>query len=121
MCQRYNSILVSRVSCPQVILAQYVQGIIMSHVPKVFLNPSSAGLLSAGQVCCEVRKPPRRWLFLESSFLACAQVYCEVSTRQVLTTEYITGLTIDRCVDLPQTTRNHIAESILKLVFRSVY
>jgi predicted unusual protein kinase regulating ubiquinone biosynthesis (AarF/ABC1/UbiB family) len=46
------------------------------------------------------------------------QVYCEVSTRQVLTTEYITGLTIDRCVDLPQDTRNHIAESILKLVFR---
>jgi predicted unusual protein kinase regulating ubiquinone biosynthesis (AarF/ABC1/UbiB family) len=58
---------------------------------------------------------------LKSSFLACAQVYCEVSTRQVLTTEYITGLTIDRCVDLPQTTRNHIAESILKLVFRSAY
>ena len=36
----------------------------------------------------------------------------------MLTTEYITGLTIDRCVELPQGTRNHIAESILKLVFR---
>ena len=46
------------------------------------------------------------------------QVYSELCTDQVLTTEYITGLTIDRCVELPQPTRDFIAESILKLVFR---
>ena len=46
------------------------------------------------------------------------KVYLDLSTDQVLTTEYITGLTIDRCVDLPAETRNYIAQAILKLVFR---
>jgi len=48
-------------------------------------------------------------------------VYSELCTDQVLTTEYITGLTIDRCVELPQPTRDFIAESILKLVFRELF
>ena len=39
----------------------------------------------------------------------------------MLTAEYITGLTIDRCLQLPQQTRNFIAESILKLVFRELF
>jgi len=48
-------------------------------------------------------------------------VHQELCTNQVLTTRYITGLTIDNCVDLPQDTRNFIAESILKLVFRELF
>ena len=48
-------------------------------------------------------------------------VFPELSTGQVLTTEYITGLTIDKCLGLPQQTRNFIAESILKLVFRELF
>ena len=47
------------------------------------------------------------------------QVYGEVCGGQVLTTEYITGLTIDQCVDLPQQTRDYIAQAILKLIFRN--
>jgi len=48
-------------------------------------------------------------------------VYQELSTEQVLVTEYLTGLTIDRCVELDQRTRDFIAESILKLVFRELF
>ena len=48
-------------------------------------------------------------------------VYPELSTGQVLTTELITGLTIDKCVELDQDTRNFIAKSILKLVFRELF
>ena len=47
------------------------------------------------------------------------KVYSELCSGQVLTTEYITGLTIDQCVDLPQSSRDYIAEAILKLVFRN--
>jgi len=49
------------------------------------------------------------------------KVYSELCSGQVLTTEYITGLTIDQCVDLPQSTRDYIAEAILKLVFRELF
>ena len=48
-------------------------------------------------------------------------VFPELSTGQVLTAEYITGLTIDNCTELSQQTRNFIAESILKLVFRELF
>ena len=48
-------------------------------------------------------------------------VFPGLSSGQVLTTEYLTGLTIDRCLTLPQHTRNFIAESILKLVFRELF
>jgi len=48
-------------------------------------------------------------------------VYPDLCANQVLTTEYISGLTIDRCTELPQATRNYIAESILKLVFRELF
>ena len=48
-------------------------------------------------------------------------VHPELSSGQVLTSELITGLTIDKCVELDQKTRNYIAESILKLVFRELF
>jgi len=48
-------------------------------------------------------------------------VYPNLCSSQVLTTKYITGLTIDNCVSLPQETRNFIAEAILKLVFRELF
>jgi len=48
-------------------------------------------------------------------------VHKQLCSTQVLTTQYITGLTIDNCVSLPQVTRNYIAESILKLVFRELF
>jgi len=48
-------------------------------------------------------------------------VYQDLCTTQVLTTQYITGLTIDSCAELSQDTRNYIAESILKLVFRELF
>ena len=48
-------------------------------------------------------------------------VFPDLSSGQVLTTEFLTGLTIDRCLSLPQHTRNFIAESILKLVFRELF
>ena len=48
-------------------------------------------------------------------------VFPELSSGQVLTSELITGLTIDKCTELDQRTRNFIAESILKLVFRELF
>ena len=48
-------------------------------------------------------------------------VFPELSSNQVLTSELITGLTIDKCAELNQRTRNFIAESILKLVFRELF
>lgn len=49
------------------------------------------------------------------------RVYPSHSAGQVLTTEYIQGLTIDQCVTLDQGTRDHIAEAVLKLVFRELF
>ena len=46
------------------------------------------------------------------------QVLIKDSTRTLQLQLFVTGLTIDNCVSLPQETRNFIAESILKLVFR---
>ena len=48
-------------------------------------------------------------------------VFPDLSSGQVLTSELITGLTIDKCAELDQRTRNFIAESILKLVFRELF
>merc|ERR1719348_1351086 len=49
------------------------------------------------------------------------KVLGDLSTGQILVNEYVTGLTIDHCVELDQMTRNFIAESILKLVFRELF
>jgi len=48
-------------------------------------------------------------------------VYPELSATQVLTTEYIRGLTIDQCTALPQTTRNLIASAVLRLCFTELF
>merc|ERR1719334_407648 len=49
------------------------------------------------------------------------KVYHEQSGGQVLTTEFLHGLTIDECIALPQETRNFIASSVLKLVFTELF
>ena len=48
-------------------------------------------------------------------------VYPDLSATQVLTTEYIRGLTIDQCTALPQNTRNLIASAVLKLCFTELF
>ena len=48
-------------------------------------------------------------------------VYPELSATQVLTTEYIQGLTIDQCTTLPQNTRNLIASAVLRLCFTELF
>jgi len=48
-------------------------------------------------------------------------VYPELSAMQVLTTEYIQGLTIDQCTTLPQNTRNLIASAVLRLCFTELF
>ena len=48
-------------------------------------------------------------------------VHPALSSGQVLTSELISGLTIDKCLQLDQNTRNFIAKSILKLVFRELF
>ena len=48
-------------------------------------------------------------------------VYPDLSATQVLTTEYIRGLTIDQCTALPQNTRNLIASAVLKLCFYELF
>jgi len=48
-------------------------------------------------------------------------VYPELSATQVLTTEYIRGLTIDQCTALSQDTRNLIASAVLRLCFTELF
>ena len=49
-------------------------------------------------------------------------VVSELSTSQVLTCEYIEGLTIDQCADqLDQETRNHICLMFLELLLRELF
>ena len=46
----------------------------------------------------------------------------ELSTKQVMTCEYIEGLTIDECADqLDQTTRNDICLKFLDLMLRELF
>ncbi|CAI8030979.1 Atypical kinase COQ8B, mitochondrial [Geodia barretti] len=49
------------------------------------------------------------------------EVFPELSTKRVLTTELIQGLPLDQCVSLPQEIRNDIAARVLDLVMRELF
>ncbi len=49
------------------------------------------------------------------------KVIDDLSGKQVFTSEFITGLTIDECVDLDQETRNDITMSFLVLLFTELF
>jgi aarF domain-containing kinase len=49
------------------------------------------------------------------------EVIDELSGSQVFTSEFITGLTIDQCVDLDQETRNQIVLDFLILLFTELF
>lgn len=49
------------------------------------------------------------------------KVIDELSGKQVFTAEFISGLTIDQCVDLDQTTRNEIVMNFLILLFTELF
>ena len=48
-------------------------------------------------------------------------VYHDLTSENVLTTEYIRGLTIDQSTSLPQNTRNLIASAVLRLCFTELF
>ena len=49
------------------------------------------------------------------------KVIDDLSGTQVFTSEFITGLTIDQCVDLDQETRNEIVMNFLILLFTELF
>jgi aarF domain-containing kinase len=49
------------------------------------------------------------------------EVFPELSTKRVLTTELIQGIPLDQCASLPQETRNDIASRVLDLVMRELF
>ena len=49
------------------------------------------------------------------------EVIDHLSGNQVFTSEFITGLTIDECVDLDQETRNDIVKNFLILLFTELF
>ncbi|KAH8859053.1 Atypical kinase COQ8B, mitochondrial [Schistosoma japonicum] len=49
------------------------------------------------------------------------QVIDELTTGRVLTTEYMHGLVLDDCIDLPQNVRNWIGEQLLLLCLKELF
>ncbi|KAK4469072.1 hypothetical protein MN116_006661 [Schistosoma mekongi] len=49
------------------------------------------------------------------------QVIDELTTSRVLTTEYMHGLVLDDCIDLPQNVRNWIGEQLLLLCLKELF
>ena len=48
-------------------------------------------------------------------------VYPELSSPQILTSQFVEGVSIDKALDLPQVVRNAIARSILILTIRELF
>ena len=49
------------------------------------------------------------------------KVIDELSGTQIITSEFISGLTIDKCVDLDQETRNQIVTNFLVLLLKELF
>jgi aarF domain-containing kinase len=49
------------------------------------------------------------------------KLYPEYCTKQILTSEYVKGVTIEKALDLPEPVRNAIARSILVLTIRELF
>uniref|UniRef100_H2ZDI2 ABC1 atypical kinase-like domain-containing protein n=1 Tax=Ciona savignyi TaxID=51511 RepID=H2ZDI2_CIOSA len=49
------------------------------------------------------------------------EIFPELCTKRVLTTQLITGIPIDQVVNLPQDERNYVAASVLRLVLREIF
>ncbi|XP_071163945.1 atypical kinase COQ8B, mitochondrial-like [Mytilus edulis] len=49
------------------------------------------------------------------------EVIDELSTKEILTTEYVEGLPLDQCVDLDQETRNKIGQNLLYLTLTELF
>ena len=102
------------------------------------------GLLPAGLFVDEIIRVARTELAVECDYLAEAQaqtryralvaadsvlskhlsvpeVFPELSTRQVLTSRFVHGVTIDKTVGLPQSVRNAIARTVLISTMRELF
>lgn len=49
------------------------------------------------------------------------EVIDELSTKEILTTEYVEGLPLDQCIDLDQETRNKIGQNLLDLTLTELF
>ncbi|CAH8535297.1 unnamed protein product [Schistosoma rodhaini] len=49
------------------------------------------------------------------------QVIDELTTSRILTTEYMNGLVLDDCINLPQNVRNWIGEQLLRLCLKELF
>ncbi|XP_076463711.1 atypical kinase COQ8B, mitochondrial-like [Babylonia areolata] len=49
------------------------------------------------------------------------EVIGDLSSRHVLTTEFIQGMPLDKCVDLPQDTRDKIGTAVLRLCLKELF
>lgn len=56
-----------------------------------------------------------------SKNMAVPKVFSDLSTKQILTSEYVKGVTIDKALELPEPVRNAIARSILVLTVRELF
>jgi len=56
-----------------------------------------------------------------SQFFEVPGVIEELSSKQVLTSQYVEGLPIDKALDFPQEVRNNIARSVLELTIKELF
>ena len=49
------------------------------------------------------------------------QVFHDLTTKQVLTTELISGIPVDKCVDEPQAVRDYIATKFVELCLKEIF
>uniref|UniRef100_A0AC35GDY7 ABC1 atypical kinase-like domain-containing protein n=1 Tax=Panagrolaimus sp. PS1159 TaxID=55785 RepID=A0AC35GDY7_9BILA len=49
------------------------------------------------------------------------EVFPELSTRKILTTEFVPGVTIDKCIDEPQVVRDYVAAKFIELCLNEIF
>ncbi|KAL3874885.1 hypothetical protein ACJMK2_037841 [Sinanodonta woodiana] len=62
-----------------------------------------------------------RELFADDPILYIPAVFMELTTPQILTSEFVEGLPLDKCLDMDQETRNKIGDTILRLCFTELF
>lgn len=49
------------------------------------------------------------------------KVYTDLSSERIITTEFVEGVPIDRCINEPQEVRNFISEKFIELCLREIF
>lgn len=49
------------------------------------------------------------------------KVYTDLSTKRIITTEFVEGVPIDRCVNEPQEVRDFISSKFIELCLREIF